>query len=171
MWPWIVHNALHSAGKGGKFVNDNLLSTGAVVPFIYLASHRGSFPTCSQCDASIPEMKTAADGATGTIVCPGCAASHDTWPAAYKDSDGDETRFQVFMAPPIGDVAAPPPAPPFKPILFCCPNCGATLPIRADSMRVLTCSHCEADSYLPAEVWHRLHTVRRRRVFWVRTPT
>lgn len=107
LWPWVIHNALRSEGRGGKFVNDNLLNTGAVVPFVYLASHCGTFPTCSECNAPIPEMQSVAHGTTGEVACPGCAAVHPTWPATYTDADGDETSVQVFMAPPNGASAPP----------------------------------------------------------------
>lgn len=171
LWPWVIHNALRSEGREGKFANDNLLNTGAVVPFVYLASHRGMLPTCSDCNAPMPELQSVAHGTTGDVSCPGCGAKHPTWPAAYKDADGDETSFQVFMAPPLGTQASPPPAAvPVKPVLFGCPNCGSNLPIGSEASRVTTCQYCDTDAYLPAEIWNRLHPVRRRRVFWIRTP-
>lgn len=167
LWPWVFHNAFRSKGRQGNFVNENLLDTSAAVPFVYLASHRGSMPQCPACDAWM-DLDGVPDGTDGTVPCPSCGAEHPTWPARYADEDGDVTEVQVFLAPPQGSEPGPDEREPPTPVVFACANCGANLKIGAESKRILTCEYCSTDQYLPNDLWNHLHPVRQRRAFMVR---
>ena len=46
-----------------------------------------------------------------------------------------------------------------KLLLFTCPACAASLKID-DSKRTITCQYCNAEIYLPDELWHELHPVK-----------
>lgn len=46
-----------------------------------------------------------------------------------------------------------------KPILFICPSCGGNLKVDG-SDRVVTCSYCNSEIYLPDDLWFRLHPVK-----------
>lgn len=169
LWPWIIHNAMRSKGRDGVFANTSLLDTGATVPFVYLAAHRGSVPRCPQCGDLMTALGQTADGTTGDVFCTACGAPVPTWPASYADADGDETRFQVFWAPPPGAASpASTPVASVKPVSFACPTCGGKLVIESETRRIVSCQYCDADAYLPSELWNHLHPVRRRQAFWIR---
>jgi DNA-directed RNA polymerase subunit RPC12/RpoP len=55
-----------------------------------------------------------------------------------------------------------------RPVLFSCARCGANLEVTADTKRILTCSYCDSDLFLPDALWRALHPVQKRRPFWVR---
>lgn len=38
-------------------------------------------------------------------------------------------------------------------VLFSCAQCGAHLKVTADSTRILTCSYCDTDLFLPDALW------------------
>lgn len=168
-WSWLVERALEDGAGGKTFRLHTLISAGQGRPgHIFLAVNKGHPPICSRCDEVLDEVDGGGvpDGKTGDFHCPACGAAHPTWPApGYLKHAGVR---QVFLAPPedaAPEVAAGP-AP--KPVLFACPNCGGSLKIDGATKRVCTCTYCDVDAYLPAELWNQLHPVRRRRAFWLR---
>ncbi len=167
LWPWIVANALRSAGSAEAFVNDSLLNTGAVVPFVYLASHRGAPPRC-RCGASMAHLESVPYGSDGQVACLECNAPCRTWANCYADADGDETRFQVFMTRSHEDSTGAADPVVSKPVVFACPSCGSNLPIDTEATRIITCEYCDSDAFLPPQLWNHLHPVRRRSAFWIR---
>ncbi len=46
------------------------------------------------------------------------------------------------------------------PVSFACPECGANLKITSADARILECSFCKNDLYLPDALWFALHPVR-----------
>jgi DNA-directed RNA polymerase subunit M/transcription elongation factor TFIIS len=46
-----------------------------------------------------------------------------------------------------------------KPVLFTCPSCGGNLKIDG-SDRMVTCSYCESQIYLPDDLWFRIHPAK-----------
>jgi predicted RNA-binding Zn-ribbon protein involved in translation (DUF1610 family) len=170
LWRGLVERALEDGSGGRHFRGKSFIWAGNVVPQIIYAANRDHPPLCSACDEPIPAADDVPDGTDGQFYCPACGAAHPTWPAPGYLTSARVT--QVFMAPPEDEqgraiaAAAPSDA---RPIMFSCVNCGGALKISADSPRVVPCEYCEVDNHLPAELWNRLHPVRRRRAFWLRT--
>ncbi|HEY1960214.1 MAG TPA: hypothetical protein VGH28_31610 [Polyangiaceae bacterium] len=54
-----------------------------------------------------------------------------------------------------------------KPVSFACPDCGANLKVTTETPRVLECSYCKNDSFLPDALWFSLHPVRKRQRWYV----
>jgi predicted RNA-binding Zn-ribbon protein involved in translation (DUF1610 family) len=167
LWGRLVSRALEDGARGRGFRATSFLFAGNAVPQIFYAANRDHVPLCSACDEPIEAADAVQTGTEGVFHCTACGAAHPTWPApGYLKSAKIE---QVFMAPPEGQ--SPPanePASALRPIVFSCVNCGAALRIASETPRVLGCDYCEVDNYLPAEVWNRLHPVRKRRAFWLR---
>ena len=173
LWPTLVERCVERGAGGRHFRATSFVWAGNHVPHILYASNKGHPPLCTQCDEVLHEAEQVADGTEGDFACTACGTLHPTWPAppylSQSTLPGGVHVRQVFMAPPEDDASESPPAPEgAKPIRFGCPNCGASLKIDTDTPRVLTCEYCEADSYLPPEVWNRFHPVRKRRAFWMR---
>ena len=166
-WKHLVSNALGVRGKGFKLGSISGVDGTEGLGPIYVSMSQGQPPICSSCDEVLDEVDEIADGTTGEFHCPSCAAAHPTWPAP-----GFLKKLrvlQVFMAPPeSAQYAAKPSQSEAKPIMFECPNCSAALKITEANKRISSCAYCDVDSYLPAELWHRLHPVKRRRAFWLR---
>jgi DNA-directed RNA polymerase subunit RPC12/RpoP len=49
---------------------------------------------------------------------------------------------------------------------FACLQCGASLKVDG-SDRVVTCKYCNSDSFLPEDLWRRLHPIVKPKVFFV----
>lgn len=174
LWPHVVELALDRGAGGKHFKSSSFVWAGNNVPHVLYAANKGHPPLCSHCDEVLDEAEHVADGTLGNFFCPACGTPHPTWPApgylAQKKLRGGARVKQVFMAPAedaqgraIDDTPAT-----VNPVLFGCLNCGANLRVTGETRRVLTCEYCQADSFLPAEVWNRLHPVRKRRAFWLR---
>jgi predicted RNA-binding Zn-ribbon protein involved in translation (DUF1610 family) len=173
LWPTLLENCLERGAGGQHFRASSFVWAGNNVPHILYAANKGHPPLCERCDRVLDEAEHIADGTDGNFFCPACGSPHATWPApgylSQKKLSGGVRATQVFMAPPEAAQGQPSPASAdARPVIFGCPNCGANLRITGDSPRVLTCAHCDADAYLPPEVWNRLHPVRKRRAFWLR---
>ncbi len=169
LWQGIAKRARQEGGTGTRFRLFTFLEAGAdALGHIYVALNKGRPPICSSCDEVLDEVEEGvADGFEGSFHCPACGVAHPTWPAPPFLRDA-KVR-QVFMAPPEEEQQQSASGGSTKPILFACPNCGGKLSINTESPRVCTCEFCDVDSYLPADLWNRLHPVRRRRAFWLRS--
>ncbi len=170
VWNWVVERALTDGGRGRHFQLSTLVQAGKnALGNIHVALNKDHPPICASCDAVLDELDQAvADGTNGTFHCPACGAPHPTWPApGYLKQAG---VIQTFLAPPedAPASAAITPGTTPKPILFLCPNCGASLKIGTETKRISTCEFCDVDTYLPPALWNQLHPVRRRRAFWLR---
>lgn len=168
-WKRLVASALSDGGRGGSFrlgtVTDIEGAEG--LGSIYLAMSTGHPPVCSECQEVLDEVDTDVDdGRAGNFHCHACGAAHPTWPAPGHLAKAGV--LQVFMAPPMGARQPAAASAEVKPVLFSCSNCGGKLEITEESRRITTCSYCDVDLYLPPEIWHRMHPVRRRRAFWLR---
>lgn len=173
LWPILLERAIDNGAGGRHFRSSSFIWAGNDVPHILYAANKGHPPLCGRCDEVLDEAEHVAGGTDADFFCPACGAAHPTWPApgylSQKKLPGGVRAQQVFMAPSEEAQGRPPaPARDAKPVNFGCPNCGANLAITGDSLRVLTCEFCEADSYLPPAIWNRLHPVRKRRAFWIR---
>ena len=127
----------------------------------------GAPPRCPACDAAFTGLSEPAVGEVGAVSCPSCDAEYpvDRAPRHLQSRN----IKQVFLAsPPRDDPAAD--RNETRPVLLGCLGCGARLTITADMPRVVRCGYCESDSFVPPDVWIRLHPVRVRRAFWLRSP-
>ena len=48
-----------------------------------------------------------------------------------------------------------------KPIVMNCPQCSGALSISAGNERIMTCSYCDSEVYIPDAIWKRLHPVKK----------
>lgn len=167
IWRWIVERAFDDGATGNHFNTSTLMQAGRGVGNIYVGLNHGHPPICPQCDDVLDQVDTTVpDGTDGMFQCPGCGTSHPTWPApGYLKQ---VKIVQVFLAPPEEQQGNLDSETGGKPVIFGCPNCGANLKIGSETRRISTCEYCEVDMYLPADLWNRLHPIRRRRAFWMR---
>jgi len=127
-----------------------------------------SQPHCVACNRALP-VAAVPPGGDGKLSC-GCGETVETFPPPDWLREAVPSLVQLFgakreVAPPeAAPVAA---APAKRPVLFGCPRCGASLDISAELPRILTCSYCQSDLYLPDPLWHALHPIKKRTPFWV----
>ena len=126
-----------------------------------------SRPSCG-CGLALP-VDAVPPGGDGKLSC-SCGLVVETFPPPAWLREVVPTALQMFGArregAPAGATELPAVAA-AKPVLFGCPRCGAGLDIKAESPRILTCSYCESDLYLPDPLWHALHPVKKRAPFWL----
>ncbi len=170
LWGDLMDRALSSEARGEEFQLASMLiaGTNVSVSHIAYATNRDTPPICTQCGELLDEVSRVPDGSSEDFYCPSCGTGHPTWPAPSYIPSHLRAK-QVFLAPRENSEApASAEANPARPILFGCMGCGAHLNVAVETPRVLTCEYCDADCYLPHEVWNRLHPVRKRRAFWIR---
>jgi predicted RNA-binding Zn-ribbon protein involved in translation (DUF1610 family) len=133
-------------------------------------------PLCIHCGALL-DLSAAPPGTDGEVRC-ACGGTTPTFPPPPWLAESDPGVMQIFGAPPEGPPgfasfsalavqAAPRAQTGLSLVSFACPDCGANLKVTPDSPRVLRCSYCKADSFLPDALWHALHPVRKRTPFYV----
>jgi len=121
-----------------------------------------SQPTCPTCHAALPPDHTQV-GTQGSISCPSCGATIPTFPAPDWLTAMLPSCRQVYgIDPPhdgkaTADVKLDEQAD--KPIAMACPQCGAGLTFTSAEQRLVPCTYCGADVYLPDAIWKRLHPV------------
>lgn len=126
-------------------------------------------PQCIHCGALL-DLSRAPPGTDGDIPC-ACGKTTPTFPPPPWLAQGDPGVLQIFGAPR----EAPPGVSPVSPgapaglslVSFACPDCGANLKVTPESARVLRCTYCQNDSYLPDALWRALHPVKKRTPFYV----
>jgi len=121
-------------------------------------------PLCS-CGALL-DLNAAPPGTDGAIRCTACGASTTTFPPPAWLLAIEPNALQLFgaarpHAAAPGSKAVDPTAE-RRPVSFACPDCGANLKITTDSPRVLECSFCKSDLFLPDPLWRALHPVKKR---------
>ena len=141
------------------------LDTSRPVPTSQYTFASGLAPTCT-CGGAI-DVDAIPDGSDGAFACGACGAQHETFPAP-PHLHALQVR-QVFLAVREADQAITPDAPDARPIVFACTNCSAALRVTTETSRIVRCEYCDVDLFLPAALWHQLHPVRRRRLFWLRS--
>jgi hypothetical protein len=120
---------------------------------------------CSKCDKDVPiDQYLTHFGVTTTIPCPSCGTGLPTFPcpAWLKEDlpmalqvfggDAETANAQAGMALAIAEKP--------QPMVMACPSCGGGLNVGAESERTTTCQFCQANVFLPDELWKRLHPVR-----------
>jgi ribosomal protein S27E len=109
--------------------------------------------SCLECGENL-----AFEGPAIAVPCRACGSTLDVGAATWKDV------FGLREGTASGQAVASPAA--TRPVSFACPDCGANLKIAADAPRILACSFCKADLFLPDPLWRALHPVKKR-VPWV----
>jgi hypothetical protein len=123
-------------------------------------------PVCAGCGALL-DLSATPPGTDGSIRCGGCGASTTTFPPPPWLAAVEPEALQIFGAArsggaPAGATPVEAPRNDARPISFSCPDCGATLKITMESPRILTCTFCKADHFLPDPLWRALHPVKKR---------
>jgi hypothetical protein len=135
----------------------------------FLVSWGPQRPLCIACGALL-DLTAAPPGTTGTIAC-ACGHANPTFPPPPWLAQSDPSILQIFGAPHEASTGVPAAAQVGAPALdlvsFACPDCGANLKVTPDSARVLRCTYCQCDSYLPEPLWRALHPVKKRTPFYV----
>jgi hypothetical protein len=120
-----------------------------------------SNPVCAKCKLAVDAGALAVMVESGVpTYCPGCSTP---MPARLPD---DEERALIYgvvcMAgetAPRGNLLDQPAA--ADPVMFACLGCGA--PLKVDGkQRIVRCTFCNADSFLPDALWLRLNPASRR---------
>lgn len=104
--------------------------------------------SCPHCTSALPD-EVRQFASRGWAICPACGKklSIRTPPAYLAWTHAELLVAEELLAPTV---------PPTAPVMFGCLACRA--PIRADgSARIVRCETCSVDSYLPDELWARLH--------------
>lgn len=133
-------------------------STGMLSELPLFARFREEAPACAACGTLLP-LDQPAD-AHGHVACPRCrhptrSFARPSWiPAQF----GDLLHF--YEPVPL------PAVPSEKSIAFACQECGGKLRLQADMRRMMECHYCQTLMFLPAELWHALHPVEKRRAWW-----
>jgi hypothetical protein len=118
---------------------------------------------CTRCDTDLPPVEPGTDG---TIECPGCAATYTTFPVPELFQPHAAPARQVYCGQ-----RHPDPAPEDVPtaLAFSCPSCGAEQTLAATAGRVHECAFCDANVFIPDELWSQLHPVAKVHPWFVDT--
>ncbi len=137
---------------------------------------RRGAPRCEKCGQGYPDDRMA-DGSTRDLFCVGCGDPGSTYPAPDWLRSLVPTAVQIVSTDrggaaeaglvAAGGVAAAP-TQASTPVVMSCPQCGGPLRITDDMARLVPCTHCHAEVYLPDELWRRLHPAKVSRLWYVR---
>ena len=114
-------------------------------------------PLCPECSTEL----LAGDVATGAdddISCSSCGARCSTYRAPGWIRELLPSITQVFCGQREQEAnSCDIKVSGSKPVMLACPGCGGSLKVTGDSERTVTCLFCDADVYLPDDLWARLH--------------
>ena len=156
-WDGLFFRLFEAFPNGKRFSLE--LSSGLMSELPLFARFREELPACSSCEAPLPLLQPL--GYEGPIFCARCQHPTRTFgrphwiPAQFAD------LRQLFEPVEL------PVAPSEKTIAFACQECGGKLRLESAMRRVTECHYCKATMFLPAELWHALHPVEKRRAWWV----
>ncbi|MCD4702148.1 MAG: hypothetical protein K8S24_09870 [Candidatus Aegiribacteria sp.] len=125
-------------------------------------------PRCSSCKTplEIPEVQDKS-----IIRCSECAAEYHVFPAPdWLKKLAPSARFCCTKEPPPenrDDKCVEIDEDSTKPIVMSCPQCAGALSVSARSERIMECSYCNSEVYVPDAVWKRLHPVRKSEEWFV----
>jgi hypothetical protein len=163
VWSKILGRAMEREAKP-TFQAAYYLDTSMPISGFQYMYAAGMPPTCP-CGVAL-DVAAIASGTEGTFACTACGEQHATFPAPVTLSRKIQ---QVFLAVREEDQGVEPATAAARPVMFACASCGGTLKITTETRRIVTCEFCDVDQFLPAVLWHQLHPVRKRRVFWLRS--
>lgn len=156
-WSGLFFRLFEAFPNGKRF--SLAFSTGMLSELPLFARFREEMPACSACEAPLPLTQPV--GHDGHLSCPRCRHPTRTFgrPNWIPAQFGDLQRFFEPVAQPV--------VPSEKTVAFACQECGGRLRLQADTRRVTECHYCKTTMFLPAELWHALHPVEKRRAWWV----
>ncbi|MBI5498970.1 MAG: hypothetical protein HY907_01915 [Deltaproteobacteria bacterium] len=118
-----------------------------------------SVPSCPQCDQRVPATGEQPLQDREQVCCVSCGER-----MTVREVDRQAAEFHLLAVgedpdqlPVIKDGPAPPAA--AAPVIFACPSCHAGLPVDGSS-RSVKCEFCDANVYLPDDLWRRFHPVK-----------
>lgn len=122
-------------------------------------------PACSNCHAALPDEIAQLAG-RGHAMCPACGLK-----IAVRVPPPELAPALAGAELVIGEGATVAPAAPGSgPITLHCANCRAPLPVDGTS-RAVTCAYCSVDTFLPDDVWLRLHPAMGTARFYLYWPS
>jgi len=156
----------YTFGRGGKLT---------IAGFV---EYREGEPRCRKCGGSLPVV---APGTDASLTCGGCGEGYETFPPPPEIAGRIPYLIQCYGAErPIevvepgkgeagvaGELGTEGKAAVAPSVLLGCPECGATSTAGEDTPRATVCEYCKAHVFLPDAVWEHLHTVRRKRRWFV----
>jgi hypothetical protein len=117
-------------------------------------------PRCTSCKKPLPLEDSPA---RGLIHCPGCNAEYHRFEVpGWLKKEVPSAVFCITRSPPPGEsggIELKPDEDSVKPIVMSCPKCAGALSVSTGSERVMECSFCNTEVYIPDAVWKRLHPV------------
>jgi ribosomal protein L37AE/L43A len=126
-------------------------------------------PACTKCETDW-DLASVQDGTDGIITCQKCGHESPIYPPPPWLKAGVPAALQVFfgereaeMAPEnthdqAGDNA--------RPIAMTCPQCSGSLLVTPQTERIMRCTYCNTDIYLPDALWLKLHPTKVAK-FWL----
>jgi predicted RNA-binding Zn-ribbon protein involved in translation (DUF1610 family) len=119
-------------------------------------------PRCGKCKTTIPEKNIYDYKTAGDYKCEKCGNEIHIRPAdklaesivsdAMFIAGEDTTQFSTGQ----GNFEKPQAS---KPVIFTCPSCAGALKVDG-SKRIIACSYCNSDIYLPDDLWFALHPAK-----------
>ncbi len=125
-------------------------------------------PRCSSCKAALPIPD---DFGSSTVKCTKCDSVYYVYPVPeWLQRHVPSARLCFTPEPPQGnentaDLKVDEDS--LQPVVMACPKCAAALSVSSGSERIMNCSYCNSDVYVPDAVWKRLHPVRRSEEWFV----
>ncbi len=126
-------------------------------------------PLCRKCatlldwNAVVDTWNRAAGGARTTVACKSCGEEHRArlpppWaPSVFRG-------IGLVLCETAAD--APAGSEPARPVVFKCPSCMASLKIDGIK-RIIHCTFCDSDVYLPDDLWMHFNPAVRRGRWWM----
>ena len=126
-------------------------------------------PLCRKCstlldwDVFLQAVEQAQRGPFGDMPCGQCGEEH-----RLRMTPPWAQPLHPKLTAILGETAVEPTEekPAGKPVLFPCAGCGAALKIDG-SKRIVRCEFCEADNYLPPDLWLHLNPATKRARWWL----
>jgi hypothetical protein len=152
---------LERQGRGGQMMSGRHKYT--------YSGHRLS-PRCKSCSLSLPEVVPGTDG---QITCSGCGSVFATYPVPDWLKRLTPSAIQIISperesALATGPSNVQPDLQQSNAIMMSCPGCGGGLTVMATTERVSSCRYCQAQVFIPDELWKRLHPVKTTLEWFVR---
>ena len=116
--------------------------------------HSG-YPVCASCRSKVPAESVEQAVATAALACPRCGAQLPCR-QANDVARGVVPGAVLLVGEADVGTTGDEPVRSAHPVVFSCMQCGATLSVDG-SKRMVPCRYCQADNYLPDELWLALH--------------
>lgn len=152
-----AEEAFPSMGWGQGY-STNVTSEGLRVTFSVAKTR----PGCSTCDTALPEQALSYDG---ELRCTHCGAANDVRPSPYWLTGMVPSATQIVGAVREGQRDG---LVQDRMVTLACHACSQLIEARCDTGRLSACPNCQAQIWLPDEVWERLHPEPEVRRWYIR---